>query len=246
MTTAIRLGQRAYFVGADGVVPTLVSSIALLGSRRGGKTTFGTLAGRERVYVDFDKTYAAALERLNRLAEATDVTVKEQQKYAADYKYCREHKLAIQKRVVSVDRFPQYDHCYSPPKNPRYFRQSDFPKSHLDLGVEVWAIRANTHDGWHIIHGWITGVEFHLDSKKITYGVGAGRFFAVDAVFCDKNTALDALAKAFREALPGTLDRKRVQVIQAITEKEERARNHATAIREFRRYSKMWPHGLHD
>lgn len=249
MARTIKLGQRVYGVSMEGtIVPTLISwikfpeaaddlstvvdneSLALLRGvekRLDGPSyshakhvLYGTLNhGLRGTWLTFEEAHGKALETLKRLMQDESVSVGQQRLFASNYERLVMDKEAVRKLVDEVVVFsksrtlPSFD-------NPQdeYVRRSDFPQYYIGLGTPVWI--ADTK-AWQVIRGFVTEVTFAPKWKQsFVYSCGSHHNLQADRVFLTKKRALRCLEGEFEKTLPGTLDPRRVPVVQQVSQTE--------------------------
>tara|TARA_B100000745_G_scaffold20507_1_gene14121 strand:- start:28 stop:831 length:804 start_codon:yes stop_codon:yes gene_type:complete len=245
MTQEIRLGQRVYGVTGDGtIIPTLISRIELPETnegesdfvRRGSEMLNGRLHesvpgiqfralnhNLDQVWLTFDEACDKAVEVLERLKGDESVSVRDQRAYTARYERLVTEKEAEREVVDGVEMFTESDtmigRMFDRDEKDRRFRASDFPQHYIELGTPVWIADTKT---WNLIQGFVTQVDFAPRwQRNHLYYCGSHSNLRADRVFRTKKGALNCLEREFAAALPGTLDRRRVPVVQQISNAEQ-------------------------
>lgn len=246
MTQEIRLGQRVYGVTKDGtIIPTLISQIELpendesesdlvrCGSEMLNGRQYVNISGirfralnhhLNQVWLTFDEAYSKAVEVLERLKDDESISVRDQRAYTARYEQLVADKETEREVVDAVEMFTKSDNMieqmFGRDEKDRRFKTSDFPQHYIELGTPVWI--ADTK-AWNIIQGFVTQVNFAARWRRNhLYYCGSHSNLRADRVFRTKKGALNCLEREFAASLPGTLDRRRVPVIQQISSAEQR------------------------
>ena len=161
---------------------------------------------------------------LEQLKSDESVSIRDQRAYAARYEQLVTEKESECDAVDGVEVFTESNtpigRMFDRVEKDRRFRESDFPQHYIELGTPVWI--ANTK-AWNIIQGCVTQVHFAPRwQRKHLYYCGSHSNLRADRVFRTKKGALNCLEREFAAALPGTLDRRRVSVVQQISNAQKR------------------------
>ncbi len=247
MTHEIRLGKPVYGVTSGGVIVlTLISCIVLPENKahewnlvqRSSERLNGRLHesvpgiqfrvldhSLSETWFTFEEAYDNALEVLEQLKNDESIRVRDQRRYVTQYTHLTANKEAERDVVDGVTDFSESKNRISGILNrgekDRLFTQKDFPLHYIEPSTSIWI--ADTKS-WKLIQGFVTQVEFASHWKRrFTYDCGSHINLRADRVFRTKKGALNCLEREFAKSLPGMLDRRRVPIVQQISNAKKRA-----------------------